>query len=253
MTSLRELIRASQDDLPITVRHERWLKTSHNPKYSDKAIEFARSVLAKEVGGGRSRITKFRGSGTGHCNRRRIFSALGMPEKDTIDSQLASIFHTGNFLHLKWQMAGLTEGWLVQAEIPVGLEELEIAGTMDGLIYDNSMFEFKSINANGFRNVMSSGPKSEHVAQVHVYMLMANLDKASILYENKDSQDWREFVINRDDALMDKIITDLDYLNECLDVEELPPILDSCAEQVGSVYRHCPYSNVCLGISSWPG
>ena len=144
--SLRKLLASSE--LPITVAHEQWLARSHNADYSQEALEFAGKVLSHEVGGARSRNTRFRSSAVGSCARRQVLKAIGVSEKSTIDGKLANIFQTGNFLHLKWQMAGLTAGWLAEAEVSADAPDLNFGGTLDGILDDGSGFEFKSINSS---------------------------------------------------------------------------------------------------------
>ncbi len=146
---LKDVIRSVQQNLPITMRMDKWLAENPNPVYSPEAIEFSRQVFTKEVGGQRDNRQPFRASAMGMCARRRIFSALGVAEAREIDAKLGNIFGTGNFLHLKWQMAGLTEGWLARAEMPIDMPHMHFGGTLDGRLYDGSGFEFKTIPTMG--------------------------------------------------------------------------------------------------------
>lgn len=245
MTTLKDLIKATQTGKPITLLHEKWLTSNHNPVYSPEALELARAVLSGEKGGARGRTLGLRASGTTTCGRKRLFDLNSYPAITDIDGLTANIFGTGNFLHLKWQMFGLTAGWLAEAEVPVENKKWGLSGTMDGIVYDNSIFEFKSINARGFQGVCTNGPKQAHVRQVHAYMLIAGMDKASVVYENKDSSDWMEFVVHRDETIVDEIKIELADLTQHNLQRTLPPMLTSCIEQTGYVYRGCPYRSLC--------
>jgi hypothetical protein len=248
--SLAKLIRAVQSELPITMRHETWMARNSDAKYSQRALDFAQRALSGEYQF-RPRM-RFRSSGIGSCSRRRIFSAIGMRELPQQDGKLANIFHTGNFLHLKWQMAGLTEGWLKEAEVVKDNPNVQFGGTLDGILHDGSGFEFKSINSNGAGWVRDK-PKDIHLRQVHGYMyLEPSIEKFSVVYENKDTGDWRELRVERDDKLIRQIDREVGELNEAWDNRKLPPVLPDCMQQTGTTYRQCPFRDRCLTIKKWP-
>lgn len=248
--SLKDAIKAVQQDLPVTMRHERWLAANHNPAYSDEALAFAARALEGTSGSSRLRKRMFRASSAGRCERQQLFKVTGVRGREDISASLSNVFLTGNYLHLKWQMAGLTEGWLVEAEVPVDRDDLNAGGTMDGILYTGGGFEFKSINSRGFGGVMLYGPKPDHVLQVHHYMHMGGLDSFSVLYENKDTGEWREFRVNRDEEVIERSRASLERLNGLLSARELPPMLEECVAQTGMGYRNCAFRDVCPG--GWP-
>jgi hypothetical protein len=177
---------------------------------------------------------------------------LGINQVEQIDAKLANIFHTGNFLHLKWQMAGLTEGWLAQAEVSVDAPHLRFSGTLDGILFDGSGFEFKTINNYG-HNFTWLDPKPIHVRQVHAYMVLKpEIERFSVIYENKDNAEWREMRIERDPVVYKSVQRELSNLNEMWDERKLPDPLEECRTKTGSTYRNCPFKDVCLPIKSWP-
>lgn len=249
--SLRKLIAGS--NLPVTVAHEQWLAKNSSANYSDEAIEFARKALSQEVGGSRNRTTMFRSSSVGSCERRQVYRGVGTEEKKIIDGKLANIFHTGNFLHLKWQMAGITAGWLVEAEVSADREDLNFGGTLDGIISDGSGFEFKTINARGFAQVDSFGPKFDHIGQVHAYMLLIpEITEFSIVYENKDNGEWKEWRVQKDQEILDTISKSITNLNKFVANKELPQIKSKCLEKEGFEYRGCPFRDRCLSTDAFP-
>ena len=249
-STLTKLVKAR--DLPITMRMERWLSLpDYQRPFSPEALEHAQKALSGQIGGKRSRKTPYRSSGTGTCSRKRHFQAEDVVKREMTDSHLHNIFATGDYLHLKWQMMGLTEGWLTAAEIPVQTEDGLLSGTMDGLIWDDSILEFKSINDNGFKNVVAFGAKELHLKQTHAYMLCADKDKASIVYENKNDQDWIELRVYRDEKIIELIENEIDELNDQYNNEELKEPLSDCQMKTGSIYRDCPFRDVCLKINKW--
>lgn len=248
--SLKDTIKAVQQDLPITMRHERWLAANANPVYSHEALDFAHKALEGTSGSRRLRKRMFRASSAGKCERHQLFNIIGAEGREDISSGLSNIFATGNFLHLKWQMQGLTEGWLVECEVPVDRDDLNAGGTMDGILYTGGGFEFKSINDRGYGNVMLYGPRADHVFQVHHYMYLGGYEAFSIVYENKNTGDWREFMVRRDEALIEKSKETLERLNQMLADEHLPKMLDECSQQTGAVYRNCVFRETCA--KGWP-
>jgi len=250
--SLKDSVRAVQNLLPVTVRHEKWLTHNSNPVYSDKALEFAADQLAGVTGSSRLRKRMFRASAATTCTRAQVFKWIGVPVRQDIDSKTAGIFATGNFMHLKWQMAGLTEGWLEEAEIPVDREDLHAGGTMDGVMYEGGGFEYKTINDRGFNKVTSFGPLDGHLYQVHNYMYLGEIDHFSVVYENKNTAEWREFRVERDDFLITQAEVRFTQLNEYVDAEALPKILPDCKVEEGIQYRQCPYRDMCLKTRMWP-
>jgi len=252
--NLKNMIRAVQQDLPITMRMEKWLVENPNPTFSTSAVQHVNDFLSKKVGGNRARQSFFRPSGAGKCHRMRVLARIGteaVPQRWT--SSQANILSTGNMMHLKWQLAGLTEGWLTQAEVPLTREELDLQGTADGTIFDGSLFEYKTINDNGYKYVTSQGPRKDHQQQVASYRLLnPDFHAASIVYENKNNGEWREFRVQFTDELMQEVTEELAFLRESVRVKVLPDVKPLCQLREGTEYQQCPFRDSCLSIKGWP-
>ena len=256
MPSLKDLVRAVQQDLPVTLRMERWLIENANPRYSERAIQFSDDFLRGKVGGNRkNRELHFRASGMGKCPRRRVLERIAHKGiSEDFSSEQSNTFATGNFMHRKWQMAGLTEGWLTDVEVPVLAPDQDLAGTMDGRIYDNSLFEYKTINSRGYRWVTSQGQANhDHKLQTGAYKILdPSLTAASIVYENKETGEWREYRTYFTDELMDEVYSELEMLRTAVATQKLPPIKPKCIDKEGMEYRRCPFRDSCLKIKDWP-
>jgi hypothetical protein len=246
------MVTAVKGDLPITVMHEKWLTENPDPVYSDRALEFAAMQLSGKSGSQRLRKRMFRASSANTCPRRQVLTYISIPVRREITSTLGNIFATGNFLHLKWQMQGLTAGWLADAEVPFDVDELHAGGTADGVLYTGGGFEFKSINDRGYGNVMTYGPKEDHLEQTDNYMFLGGLDHYSIVYENKNNGEWREFLHRRDDARMLAVAERFDRLNQHVEDKKLPVVLEDCKHEEGQKFRQCPFRDSCLKIKMWP-
>ena len=206
----------------------------------------------------RVRTGSFSASSAGTCLRRRQFEYFGL-KKAKPGTRSMNIFANGDYVHLRIQVAGLTGGWLRQAEVSVEVPEIMLKGTMDGELTWDSILEAKSINSNGFRSVASFGAKSEHIYQTHAYMLASNLDSAHILYENKDTQEMKEFRVERDEKVIDLVREEFQKLTDATKEKVLLPMLPQCVKKEGNDYRWCPFAKQCplvqsesLGLSPTP-
>lgn len=238
-----------ESDLVVSARHEKWLSENSNPRYSEDALDFAHEALFLQSRP-RDRTGTISASSLGSCRRRQQFTFMGMPELPP-SPKTAQIFQNGTFMHIRWQMAGLTEGWMTDAEVPVGRNDYGLSGTQDGIAYDKSVVELKSTNSNGFNRVMTFGPLGGHPFQVGTYVLTTGAEKGVLIYENKDTQDFKEFVLTRDDLPLDEIEVANDFLWQAIVSQKLQEPLDDCMAKTGYKYTGCPFRKDCLKIRTW--
>lgn len=72
------------------------------------------------------------------------------------------------------------------------------------------------------------------------------ISKVIFLYENKNNQELKEFVVERNmttEPILTEVLSDYEYLNECCETETLPPregTSKSC-----NICRWCDYKNEC--------
>ena len=161
------------------------------------------------------------------------------------------VAHNGSFMHLRWQMAGLSAGWLREAEVPIPSNGWGLAGTMDGILSTFEGLELKSCNAHAFSSVKTFGMKPEHDFQVHTYMLASGIDTFSVIYENKDTQDWIEIVRNRDEAMIDKVQQTAAHLWRESNQQHLMPMLSKCEMHEGWQFDWCSKREACMGMKKW--
>jgi hypothetical protein len=244
---LTQLLQAHQQELVVTPAHERWLIANPNAEYSDDAKAF----LAEQIGKpDRVRSGSFSPSSAGTCLRRRQFEYLGLPRRPFKTSTI-QIFHNGTWTHLRWQAAGLSAGWLDQAEVPVAHPKLMMKGTMDGRLVNGQGLEIKSINSNGFRNVMKYGPKREHLYQVTSYSIASGIEDWVVLYEDKDTNEYREFRFSPDNQGLTKVLHEYERLVIETTGNRLIEMKDECWAKQGSEYLQCPFRDVCPLMKSW--
>jgi len=247
MPRFKDIVRAAAQEKPVTLRHEAWLENNADPVYSQEAIDFALSEFSTHQKSPNAHAM-FRASGMNGCMRQRIFQRSGMEQSSKPNARTANIFHTGNFIHLKWQMAGLTEGWLEQPEVAMENEELQMRGHTDGVLFDGSLLEIKSINSRGFDYVYKNGIKEEHKAQATAYLFMQDKSKISFIYENKDNQEWYEIRFERNSQDENDMLNQMRELVSYWNDNRLPKILSACERKEGTAYNYCPFRQECLAL-----
>lgn len=242
-----ETVKLTAPDLVVSRRHDAWLATNDHPKYSYRALNFASGMLSQP---GRLRAGTVSASSLGGCHRAQQFVFLGMPQVPP-DQKNAMKMHNGAFMHLRWQMAGLTEGWLKLAEVPIGTNPYRLSGTMDGILYEESVLELKSINARGFATVQTFGPKLDHLYQMATYLLCTERTKGVFIYECKDTQEYKEIILDRDQLPMAEAEEQARHMWATLGEQRLYEPLEKCIDRTGWQYASCPFRDRCLSIHRW--
>lgn len=236
-------------ELVVSARHDKWMESNSNPKYTDRAIAHAKQELEAQARP-RNRQGTLSGSSLASCARKQQFTFLGLPELPP-SPKTAAIFQTGTFMHIRWQMAGLTEGWLLSAENPVPKNAWDLSGTMDGIAYDASVVEFKSCNSNNFRRVNSFGPLPGHEYQGGTYALTTGADKVVFIYEDKDTQEYKEIVRRAEELPLQEIADHAADMWNWIRAKVLQPVLPDCWDGKGYQFTGCPFRDRCLKINSW--
>jgi len=249
MVSLKHLVREAHKESAhpkiVTGPHTRWLELPEAEQhYSKEAIEHVIRVLTKKHQTKRS--GRFSPSALGECHRKVLFSYGDWPQAG-YDPDVLDLMGLGNWGHLRWQAEGLTDGWMVQAEIYVADRLFPMGGTMDGVLVDGSVFELKTVNNFIFKQQVDvdDEPKHSHLLQVHAYMRMAKKRLASILYEERSSGQYHEFRVEWDDAIMDELVDLIDLLTGYVEIDELPEMLDECKNLTGRTFKGCPFRKIC--------
>ena len=98
---------------------------------------------------------------------------------------------------------------------------------------------------------MSFGPLAGHPFQVGTYALTTGAEKGVILYENKDTQDYKEFVFTRDELPLKEIEEVTESVWTHIGDKKLFDVLPECEMKEGYRYNGCPFRKQCLKIQTW--
>jgi hypothetical protein len=191
---------------------------------------------------------------------------MGLAPDEVNSPQLQNIFYDGTWRHLRWQATLLQAEILSEAEVMLDWPAKRSKGSMDGqgIVPSTHLvqawrdkefgFELKGITTFDYKSIVALGPKPNHLDQVHRYFLSGGLDLFVIIYEDKNSQDWIEFVIEPDIDRVEAQRAELDMLNDYVDTKTIPPMLPDCAAHKGTEFSKCPFggkAGICVNRGQW--
>jgi hypothetical protein len=247
MTKFGQLAKAVDQNRKVLDLYDEYLVSKRSQR---KEAEVLHWLLTKNLGdgdvGGRDRSGYWSASSAGRCSREQQFTYLGFTGKAT-DVQAQNIFDNGDFLHLRYQVAGIIGGWLTDAEVPVMLanDGVRVKGTMDGVLEWGEVLELKSINARGFAEVVDLGPKRLHRMQATAYMLASGMKRTRFVYENKDRNTNAEFVFDLEYGYEQLEREQWDLLTTLTNLQELAPRQHDCINERGMEWRYCQFQKIC--------
>ena len=254
--SLAAIIRNAhlEGQLLVTEYHSQWMELPEDQQvYSEEAIDFVTRWMRREFK--HERKGRFSASEIGHsCNRRKLFSYAGAP-KIGADLDSLHIMGSGTKGHLFWQMEGLSypfdSPWLQAPEAWVYDPDYRVGGSIDGIIraVGSPPLEIKTVAYGKFNRIQrEDAPEYEHLLQLAVYQWLRNSDRASLVYDDRNTGLFHEFIVARDEKLEAEVIRRLNALNNWVADDLVPPMLDDCEMRQGETYRSCPYRKVCPKI-----
>ena len=129
----------------------------------------------------------------------------------------------GDYVHMRLMSMLMSLGIVVAAEIRIP-EERIFHGRADAIVsIDNDLYvlEIKSMNSYAFKRLEE--PDKAHLKQIQLYMHYFNIDKGIILVENKDNQELKEFVVAKDEKILQEISANFISLKKMFDDNTLPP------------------------------
>tara|TARA_R110000824_G_scaffold100319_2_gene238611 strand:+ start:2609 stop:3307 length:699 start_codon:yes stop_codon:yes gene_type:complete len=142
------------------------------------------------------------------CDRFVWLNYYGHMPTSVLDAKLARVFSNGNYLEKRVETWFKGLGILMGREIPVKLADPPMSGRIDFIIMHQehgiSPIELKSINTAGFGRL--TAPKDEHALQLQMYLNMGNYSVGTVLYENKNDQKIKSFIVERDIKQWDELL-----------------------------------------------
>jgi len=241
----------AQHQKPLTPRYVRYLNEMAG-QYNEDALAFGAYALSGARPERRRRLLN--ASQATWCMRQRMFEWLRMEGKTPPTPELQNTFEIGSFMHLKFQMAGLTEGFLVEVERDMADydEDHCFGARIDGVGFDGRMVEYKSARPDAYKKMVDERrPAFPYTAQTHYALILSDEDEASIVVENKGTGEWTEFPIRRSEYFTNLVLDEVDAFALYRKAKELPPRLPACQAVLDNGYGKapicgsCPFAGIC--------
>ena len=185
----------------------------------------------------RPRKKVVRPSEIGYCERKIVLSILNIHKDPPPKPRVLRILDNGHKVHNRYlrhyldRMESIT---VLNVEDNFKDEAHWLKGSPDAVIENNEtkvkyVFELKSCKAKDFSALQK--PMEIHEAQVRIYMYLTKIDQAIVFYENKNTQETKEFLIKADEvktkALLDKCNRIIQYVENYNPEEpKLPEVCD---------------------------
>ena len=156
------------------------------------------------------------------CDRLLYLGYNGLLKETTIPPNLARIFGVGGSLEERVDKYFTDMGIVIDRERPILCDSPPMSGRIDFIInhkeYGVMPIELKSINYNNFGK-LTSEPKPEHTIQLQLYMGLGEFEVGTVLYENKNDQSLKAFLLKRDVRLFNSVI---ERCNNIMEMKECP-------------------------------
>lgn len=198
-------------------------------------------------------------SALGGCQRAAVFQFVGIKGRKHIDPDSEAIFDDGNWRHHRWQtlfkdmevVLGRQIFRLLEIEKSVSIPDLYVAGSLDATIwiknYGRLVVDIKGINDAGYNRItINDEPLPKHVVQLITYEQARGVHRGMLLYENKNNQQVRTFLVHSTPEHWEEIRKWADFVIRSMERRRLPNKDVEC--QAGNfLFEKCPYSSLCYG------
>lgn len=178
----------------------------------------------------------------GKCPRAIFFKFKNAP-RTKIAPEVLRMFDHGDYIQMQILNSLFSLGIVRAAEVKIPPHEL-ISGRADAIVTLNNelyVVDFKSMNSLVFRNLQE--PKEENVNQLQLYLHFFKIPKGILLYINKDTLELKEFLIEYNPVLAQKLLAQLAELKEKIDANIIPARLPTWPEDWQCQY--CQFKEIC--------
>lgn len=242
-----------QDDPLTPLLDEYFMKRDASP---NRCTEFDFDVLDRPRPPGRLSPSSICG-----CLRAATFRFTGVAGSTLISPEQQAIFDDGKWRHLRldWQfldmqaVLGPDVFEVISIEEHVTKPDLFISGYLDIVVRINGLLyviDFKGINGYGFDHLVKQGkPKHEHVLQLITYERLRRIRRGFLLYESKNDNRQKVFVVNWTPRLWQEVITWCKDVTRMMRRRHLPPMHPDCSGGT-FLYGKCPYAKICYGTKT---
>lgn len=222
---------------------------------------------------------RFFPSSIGRCNRSITYQLLHYKATPKNGSNLM-VLENGTMFHERMESLFKDMGILVAPELSIKDEQLCISGRTDAVVWNfldnlkpltpgeagdphearielqNSkgetvyvgpeervlLVEFKSIADKKFHDLPKTKPKLEHEMQLQLYFQLTGIKKGIIFYENKNTQQVKEYIVKRDEELISRV---LGNIHNVVNLAREGKLADREFQPTDVHCRFCDYRELC--------
>jgi len=185
---------------------------------------------------------------------RALYYSWNNYDKLAYDSNTMLKFKVGDKLHqlIVAEMLQAEDIRVVAAEIDMPNEKHDgiVHGRADLIVSTKEenelrVIDIKTISSYGFKALQNGTDlKEEHLLQVQFYMHYFDINKGSVLYINKDTQEMLEVEVERDDKKVLEMIERLKKLKEQFENGSNAPVPDRTNWKYNKC-KYCVYRTIC--------
>jgi len=187
--------------------------------------------------------TQFYVSEVGKCPRTVFFRFKQAPARE-VEAERLRLWEHGNYIH-QLILRPLFSLRLVRAtEIEIPPQEI-IVGRADAIISlggEPYVLDIKSISGRMNLERMEQ-PKLEDSYQIQLYLHYFGIKKGILLYLNKDTQELKEFLVNYNNELVEKLLAGFEKLKSKIESNIIPLRLRDFPENWQCQY--CEFKEIC--------
>lgn len=180
----------------------------------------------------------------GKCPRAIYFRFKKYPRKEP-EPRVLRIFEHGDYTHMKIMSTLFSLGIVRAAEIKIPSQEI-IGGRADAIVgLDGKPYvlEIKSSSQYKFNNLEASEP--DHLKQIQLYLHYFKVPQGILLYEDKNTQALKEFLVKYDPNLVQDVLKKFEILKDQIERDIIPPIPKDIEPWR---CKYCEYREICQKI-----
>ena len=178
----------------------------------------------------------------GKCSRAVFFKFKNVP-REKMEPRVLRMFDHGDYIQMQILNNLFSLGIVRASEVKIPPQEL-ISGRADAIITLNNdlyVVDFKSMNSMIFKNLVEA--KEDNINQIQLYLHFFKIPKGILLYVNKDTLELKEFLVEYNLAIAQKLLKDLADLKTKIDSNIVPQRIPAWPEEWQCKY--CQFREIC--------
>jgi len=159
----------------------------------------------------------------GKCPRAIYFKFKKAPRKEP-EARILRIFDHGDYTHLRIMNVLFSLGIVRAAEIKIPPQEI-INGRADAIIgFEGKPYVVEIKSSSQYKFGKLDTPEPEHLKQIQLYLHYFKIPQGILIYEDKNNQELKEFIVKYDPTLVQNTLKEFEILKEQIQKDVIPPI-----------------------------